>query len=72
MRILFKLKDGNSDIMDTDTIELETLNPCSRCRKGGGCYDHACFADEDWGHFLYGGEKSIKLENVDTALILEL
>ena len=49
-------------------------NPCLKCRKGGGCYDHGCFMPEDWGDFLTSKScgVSIRLQDIQEVQVKDL
>lgn len=47
MKLLVKYKSGLMDLVNISNASYVTKNPCAKCRKGGGCYDHGCFLPED-------------------------
>ena len=73
MRILIKFKDGMSDIFSVENIDMFSKNPCQNCRSDGGCYEHGCFAPEDWGDFLdLGNDRHVKIQDIAHITILSI
>ena len=72
MELKVKFKNGLVEIKKVKKLEYSSKNPCIRCRKGGGCYDHGCFMPEEWGDFLTSENHSIRLQDVDELLITDL
>ncbi len=73
MRVLVKFKNGISDVISFEKVEIFSKNPCIKCRSDGGCYGHHCFNSEDWGEFLdLGNGNSIKTDDISDIKILSL
>lgn len=73
MKIQAHMNDGSIRTEVIDRVRFYSKNPCTKCRKDGGCFDHGCFLPEDWGDFIdIGNREPIRVQDVKTLRILEL
>lgn len=74
MKLLVKYKNGLVDLVDISNISHVTKNPCVKCRKDGGCFDHGCFLPEDWGDFIVSttSNKTIRVQDIQELHIKEI
>ena len=49
MKLFVKYKNGSVEIVNVSELSYHKKNPCLKCRKSGGCYDHGCFMASFFG-----------------------
>ena len=74
MKLEIKFKNGQTEIKEVSKLELQNKNPCTNCRKDGGCYDHGCFMPEDWGDFLVSIEHGheIRIQDIEMIRVVQM
>jgi hypothetical protein len=72
MKLSIKYTNGSVDIKEVSRLSLKKKNPCTNCRKDGGCYDHGCFLPEDWGDFLVSENEELRLQDIDTISVVDI